>query len=62
MRQDVPILSNLLEPGQVLIAAPTATPIMVWAPEVPPGPVTDGLCRSWGPLRPSKWPDTHLYS
>ena len=32
------MLSNLLEPGQVLAGAPTATPTVVWAPEVPPGP------------------------
>ena len=32
------MLSNLLEPGQVLAGAPTATPTVVWAPKVPPGP------------------------
>ena len=32
------MLSNLLEPGQVLVGAPTATPTVVWAPKVPPGP------------------------
>ena len=32
------MLSNLLEPGQVLTGAPTATPTVVWATEVPPGP------------------------
>ena len=31
------MLSNLLEPGQVLTGAPTATPTVVWATEVPPG-------------------------
>ena len=29
---------SLLEPGQVLTGAPTVTPTVVWAPEVPPGP------------------------
>ena len=32
------VLSNLLEPDQVLIGAPTATPTVVWAHKVPPGP------------------------
>ena len=46
------MLSNLLEPGQVLVGAPTATPTVVWAPEVPPGPqwlmdfvAVGGLCH-----------------
>ena len=32
------MLSNLLEPGQVLAGAPTAAPTVVWAPEIPPEP------------------------
>ena len=32
------MLSYLLEPSEVLVGAPTATPTVVWAPEVPPGP------------------------
>ena len=32
------MLSNLLEPGQVLAGALTATPTVVWAPKVPPEP------------------------
>ena len=32
------MLSNLLQPGQVLEGAPPATPTVVWAPKVPPGP------------------------
>ena len=32
------MLSNLLEPGQVLAGAPTLTPTVVWTLEVPPGP------------------------
>ena len=32
------VLSKLLKTGQVLGGAPTATPTVVWAPEVPPGP------------------------
>ena len=32
------MLSDLLEPGWVLAGAPTATPTLVWAPEVPLGP------------------------
>ena len=46
------VLSNLLEPGQVLAGALTATPTVVWAPEVPPGPqwlmdfvAVGGLCH-----------------
>ena len=29
---------RIMEPGQVLAGALTATPTVVWAPEVPPGP------------------------
>ena len=32
------VLSNLLEPGRVLARAPTATPTVVRAHKVPPGP------------------------
>ena len=46
------VLSNLLEPCKVLARAPTVTPTVVWAPEVPPRPqwlmnfvAVKGLCH-----------------
>ena len=57
------VLSNLLEPGQVLAGAPTAMPTVVWTPEVPPGSrwlrdfvAVGGLCH------PRQRTSTHLYS
>ena len=32
------MLSNFLEPGQVLAGVPSVTPTVVWAPKIPPGP------------------------
>ena len=57
------MLSNLLEPGQMLTAASTATPTVVWALDVSPGPqwlmdfvAVGGLCH------PRQRLGTHLYS
>ena len=51
---------SLLEPGQVLTGAPTVTPTVVWAPEVPPGPQRHMLQPVV--LSPQPKPGTHLYS